>query len=253
MLQNYFIMKKLLSLLFLAIVLAFSGCQNETLTCKIISPYNGQSVLYIRDLSVRVEINDYKLYDNMILYFDSHVFDNGFVLQTNPPSYVFTIPFQLLTLGQHEVTVIAKDKKGKKITSSIMVNAVENLENPEESPDFVNFADGQFPKGWITYTWEMEDRIGYTDNYSLRAANYPLAYVFARKTMKKDGYVEFYTKGGNVELLIDEAKATLFSSESVERDWTKWVYLADSGKHLFQWQAEGVYKYLDDIRFFLED
>ena len=246
-------MKKLLSLLFLAILLALSGCQQDPLTCKIISPYNGQSVLYIKDLSVIVEINDDKLYDNMILYFDNQMFDNGLIFQTNPPSYVFTIPFQLLTLGQHEVTVIAKDKKGKKITSSITVNAVERLGDPEESPDFVNFANGKFPKGWITYTWEMENEMGYTDNYSLRAANYPLAYVFAHKTMKKDGYVEFYTKGGNVELLIDEAEATLFSSEPAERDWTKWVYLADSGKHLFQWQAEGVYKYLDDIRFFFED
>ena len=47
-----------------------------------------------------------------------------------------------------------------------------------ESPDFVTFANEEFPTGWSTYTWETDNTMGHNDKYSLRSANYP-ALVFA--------------------------------------------------------------------------
>jgi len=119
----------------------------------------------------------------------------------------------------------------------------------KESPDFVAFANGEFPTGWSTYTWEIDKTIGHNDNFSLRAANYPVALVFANKTMKKSGFVEFYSYGENIDLYINEVKAQAIASY-LDGNWEKRIYSLDTGKQQLKWQAEGVYKYIDDIRFY---
>ena len=240
-------MKRLLFLLSLAIIIAFSGCQKETFTCKIVSPYNGQSVLFNKDLLVKVEIKDTKsVVTNFVIFLNDTEFPR---LESSIIPYDFTIPFHHLTLGKLTIKVVATNDNGIQAESSVTVNIVESLGVKEESPDFVTFSNGKMPLGWSTYSWEIEDKIGYSDNYSLRSVNYPVALVFANKTIKTNSYIEFYTKGGDVHLLIDGVKAEPFSSEPAEREWTKWIYPVDTGKHQFQWQAEGVFKYLDDIRF----
>jgi hypothetical protein len=124
-----------------------------------------------------------------------------------------------------------------------------------ESPDFVTFANGKFPQGWKTYTWEIDDKIGFDDSYSLRSANYPVALVFAYKTVKDTGFVEFYTRGGDIYLYIDSVMATpiLFEPAEYEYDWAKWCYTFGDGRHEFKWEAEGVRKYLDAVRFYVEE
>ena len=127
--------------------------------------------------------------------------------------------------------------------------------NNNESPDFVTFSDGkfgQFPSGWKTYTWEIDNEIGHTDNFSLKAANYPVALVFTNKTMKKSGFVEFYSKGDKIDFFIDDVKAHALSSLP-DGNWEKRVYALDTGRHQLKWQAEGVYKYIDDIRFYFSE
>jgi len=119
-----------------------------------------------------------------------------------------------------------------------------------ESPDFVTFANGKFPKTWITYTWEVDDVVGYDDNYSLRCANYPVALVYAFKTVDTTAFVEFYTKGGDVNLYIDSVKVTAISSTAAENNWTKWVYTFEKGHHEFKWEAEGIRKYIDAVKFY---
>ena len=118
-----------------------------------------------------------------------------------------------------------------------------------ESPDFVTFANGKFPKTWVTYTWEVDDVVGYDDNYSLRCANYPVALVYAFKTVDTTAFVEFYTKGGDVNLYIDSEKATAVSFIAAENGWTKWLYTFEKGRHEFKWEAEGIRKYIDAVKF----
>ena len=118
-----------------------------------------------------------------------------------------------------------------------------------ESPDFVTFTDRIFPKGWKTYTWEVDNKVGYDDNFSLRAANYPTALVFANKTMKTRGYVEFYSSGYQIDFFIDDVKAKAISSVK-EGIWEKRVYALDTGRHQLKWETEGVNKYIDAIRFY---
>ena len=120
------------------------------------------------------------------------------------------------------------------------------FENEEESPDFVTFADGKLPAGWKTYTWEIDNTLGYDDNYSLRAANYP-ALVFANKTMEVLGLVEFYSYG-DVDFFIDDVMAQAISSVA-DGNWKKRTYVLDKGHHKLMWKAEGVYKYIDNIKF----
>ena len=119
----------------------------------------------------------------------------------------------------------------------------------KESPDFVTFADGNFPAGWITYTWEIDSKIGHNDSYSLRSANYPVALVYTKKTMDSCAYVEFYTYGDPVDLFIDGVKVKAISF-TTDGSWTKWVYKFEGGEHEFKWQAVGISSYIDDIRFF---
>jgi len=243
-------MKKIFSIFSLAIIIAFSGCQDPKPTCKIISPYDGKQVLMSKDLPVTIEVKNAW---NVTLYFDDY---EMFSSQDVDEPFCYTrIPSQVLTLGKHTLKANARDMKDKHyIESTVIINVVESIDpNEKESPDFVTFANGKLPEGWITYSWEVAN-IGYDDDYSLKSAN-PFATVFTKKTMNADGYVQFYTKGENIDLYIDDAdeKAQPLLSEPVERDWVKWIYPVDSGKHAFRWQTYGVLKYLDAIIFYYDE
>ena len=116
----------------------------------------------------------------------------------------------------------------------------------KESADFVTFEKGPLPDGWKTYTWEIAT-IGFDDGYSLKSAN-PIAIVAATKTMHDYAYIQFYTKGENIDLYIDDVKAEALVSEEVGT-WIKSIYPFDPGKHVFTWQTEGALKYLDAVSF----
>jgi hypothetical protein len=238
-------MKKLLSLLILAIIIFLNGCQEDKITCKILSPKDGQCVLLSKDLTVTIEATSTKsTIEKVIVFFDTNIF----VELTKKP-YTVIIPSQALTLGDHTIRAFINDYHRQSVRAFVTINVVESIDNNEkESPDFVTFTDGKFPNGWVTYTWELAN-IGYDDNYSIKSANYPVATVFTKKTMNVPFYVEFYTKGGDVDLYIDDVKAQALTYES--GNWDRWIYPVDSGKHAFRWQAEGVYKYLDAITFAL--
>ena len=139
--------------------------------------------------------------------------------------------------------------------TSVPINVIENKDPyKEESPDFVSFLDFKFPKGWITYSWDMVNNQGYDDNYSLKSVN-SMATVYATKTMNVPGYVTFYTyiaansNGKDIDLYIDDEKAQALHSKPVNNDWVEWIYVVDTGKHTFRWQTEGARKYLDAISF----
>jgi len=136
---------------------------------------------------------------------------------------------------------------GTQSESSVTVNVVENFDgNVKESPDFVSFSDGKFPDSWLTYTWEVAN-IGYDDDYSLKSAN-PIAIVYTNKTVHAPSYIQFYTKGDEIDLYINDVKADALLREPAG-SWEKWIYPVDSGTHIFRWQTQGAYKYLDAITF----
>jgi len=243
-------MKNFFSFFILAIIVTLSGCQKDRLTCKITSPYNGQEVLINKELVVRVEVEATKSnlanvvvsYENML---SSSLPPYNVVLTSEP--YTVTIPALSLLLGKSTIKAVATNIDGIQAESSVTVNVVDTIiPNEIESPDFVTFANGNFPAGWKTYTWEI-DNIGYDDGYSLKSAN-PLATVYTKKTMHAPSYIQFYTKGDKIDLYINDVKADALIREPAG-SWEKWVYPVDSGKHEFRWQTEGALKYLDAITF----
>jgi len=246
-------MKKRIALFVLVMIIVLTGCEKQQLTCKITSPYNRQTVLINKDLVVRVEVETTKSkvvnvvvsYDNML---SSSLPPYHVILLSEP--YTITIPAFSLLLGKNTIKAVATNIDGVQAESSVAVNVVETLDdNKKESPDFVTFADGKFPTGWITYTWEVTN-IGFDDGYSLKSAN-PIATVYTNKTMHAPSYIQFYTKGDKIDLYINDVKVDALLREPAG-SWEKWIYPVDSGKNSFRWQTEGALKYLDAIMFYYE-
>ena len=115
-----------------------------------------------------------------------------------------------------------------------------------ESPDFVTFNNGAIPSGWKTYTWEVDKKFGHNDNFALKSAN-SVATVFTTKTMKQEGFVEFYSYGDKISFYIDDVA---MPKQSTIGSWSKSVYPLKPGLHTFKWQAEGIDRYIDDIKFY---
>jgi len=237
-------MKKMLPLLCLAFAVLFSSCNKEKFICKITYPYDGTTALANSDLTVTVEATDTK---NTIVKI-SLTFDELFpIMEATAEPFTFLIPADKLIPGRHTIKAVAVNSKGERAEATATVYAAKNLNLPDESPDFVTFTNEQFPAGWSTYTWEIDNTVGFDDKYSLRAANRP-ALVFAQKTMEVPGYIEFYSKGEHIDLFIDNVLAQDNSSIQVG-DWTKSTYFFEKGKHLFKWQAGEANTHIDAITF----
>ncbi|MCL2247288.1 MAG: hypothetical protein FWC10_09315 [Lentimicrobiaceae bacterium] len=118
-----------------------------------------------------------------------------------------------MAVGKHTIKVVAEDTKGFHGTATVSISVIEGGGgDDDESPNFVSFADGKLPVSWKTNTWEV-DVPGYDDTYSLRSKEHP-ASVLTHKTMDNGGYVEFFTKGDNVDLYLDKVKADALSTVS---------------------------------------
>ena len=245
-------MKKILTLFVLLIIIVLTGCEKQQLTCHITYPHSGQDVLISKDLIVRIDVEATKStvanvvvsYDNML---SSSTSSYQEVLTSEP--YSVTIPAFALLLGKNTIKAVATGTDGTQAESSVTVYVVEVFDDSKkESPDFVTFDDGIIPTGWMTYTWDIAD-IGFDDNYSVRSAN-STAIIYANKTMHAPSYIQFYTKGDDIILYINDVKAKAQLSEPTSNDWVKWIYPVDSGTHVFRWQTAGSYKYLDAITFY---
>jgi len=235
-------MKNTLFLLGLAMIIILGGCKKPGIvSCEIISPRNGAELPINRNITVMVDASDSKGTIAMVTVF----FDNNPGISTTTDPFRVIIPSALLTLGKHTIKAVAVNNEGTQEESTITVNIIS-----DESPDFVTFADGKIPPGWKTSTWEVDMTIGYDDNYSLKSKNHP-ASVVAGKTMNASSYVEFFTRGDNFDLYIDNEKAQAFSSVPADKEnWTKWIYILDGGKHEFSWETTSDPSiYLDAISF----
>ena len=240
-------MKKTLILLGLAIVIALCGCNKPKLTCKIISPKDGAEVAIHKDLVVIVEATDTKSTVTLVTV----SLDNIPYPGTLTEPYTTTIPYQLLTLGKHTIKALAVNKEGAQEETSITINIVEsNAGDENESPSFVNFANGIVPISWKTSTWVIENALGFDDYYSLRADK-PISILTTNKTMSNPSYVEFHTRGNDFDLFIDGVKVQPLSSATTSvPNWKKWIYAFEKGKRTFRWEnTMGQVVYLDNITF----
>jgi hypothetical protein len=252
------------TLLVLVTLLLMSGCSKKgEFYCKIISPTDGSTVSFNDGLGVHDGLTitvDAKTTKGTLKVIDVLVSSRpGWVGGMSHCGYMtmdpntFTISPQYLLFGKMHIKVIAQNSEGEATEHSIMVDVTDKVAS-EESPDFVTFSDGKIPKGWITnFTWEIESQLGYDDNYSLRTTPFYADIIYANKTFDKNGYVEFFTKGGDVGLYIDGEGRNALSTEPAGNYWTKNTYFVSKGKHLFMWQATNVYTYLDAIRFYYEE
>jgi hypothetical protein len=239
-------MKKVL-LLVLTIIIVLCGCNKPKFTCKIVSPQNGAEVAIHKDLVVIVETSNSKSsVASVTVYLDNLPYPSTL----NEP-YITTIPYQLLTLGKHTIKALAINSEGGQAETSISITIVESSGgDDEESPAFVNFANGIVPPSWKTSTWVIETAFGFDDYYSLRADK-PSSIVTTNKTMNYPSYVEFLTRGDSFVLYIDGVKAQqLWSAATTDANWKKWVYAFEKGKRTFRWEnAMGQVVYLDNITF----
>ena len=237
-------MKRTLLFSFVTLIIMY-GCVKHQFTCNINSPYDGAKILINKELLISIEATDSKnTIEKIQLFVDTVLY-----CEFKQEPYTVNIPSNTLKEGGHKLKAIAINSEKEQAESKVVkFNAVKSLTEPE-SPDFVSFKEG-IPEGWKTYTWELDTEVGYDDNYSLRSANYPVALVFAYKKVDTTGFVEFYTKGGEVVLYVDGEKATAISSTAAENNWTKWLYTFEKGRHEFKWEAEGIKKYIDVVKFY---
>ena len=259
------LMKKLPFLLVLATLLFLNACnKKEEFYCKIISPSDGAIVPIYDSISsnpigLTITVDAKGVHNGISVYVsDSRIgwiggdgmYHCGYM--SMDPNF-FTISTQYLLFGKMRIKVVAYNSEGEETSHSIWVDVTDKAAS-EESPSFVTFSDGKIPQGWITNrTWEIEKQLGYDDNYSLRTTPFHTDIIYANKTFDKNGYVDFFTNGDRVDLFIDGGYGNALSSEPVDDYWTKHTYSVKEGKHLFMWQANNVYTYLDAVRFYYEE
>ena len=236
-------MKRQPFLFLLLMFIVISSCnKNKPPTCTIISPKNASELSSIDDIIVSVEAADS---DGHIVTVNVYL-DNLQCGTTLAEPYSITIPSADLTLGKHIIKAVAVDNEGAQAEASITIN-IGDGGSDTESPNFVTFIGEVIPVSWKTNTWMVDVATGYDDNYSLRSNN-PIASVLTNKTVTKLAYVEFYTKGDNFDLFIDNINTPMLSSVSVN-NWKKWVYSFDKGTHSFRWEVNGAIVYLDAVKF----
>jgi len=239
-------MKKLLFLLGLTTLILLSSCTKSKVTCTITSPKDKAEVSINDDLVVTVEAKDTKgIIATVIVYFN-----NLSYLATGTNPYTATIPATVLTLEKYTIKAIATNTEGGQGEASITVNITNSSGGTDdESPNFVTFANGKIPPSWKTSTWSVDVAMGWDDNYSLRSQDHP-ASVVTDKTMNGSSYVEFYTRGTNFDLYINNAKQSALSSVPAGNNWSKWIYAFEKGRNSFRWETTlGAAVYLDAITF----
>ena len=246
-------MKKILTIL--SLTLLFLSCNDEKkeFTGKIIAPENGANVALNYTISVRVETQDKKDSPTKIsFYLDDLLYkevDANYTYNYEKIVTIFNILPDSLSHGNHTFKAVSKNKEGKKLEHTISVTGYVSTGGFPESPSKVSFSDGKIPEQWKVYSWKIDNEVGYDDNYSLRSFENP-AYIYATRTFDSIGYVNYYTKGGELNLYIDGVKAQVNSSPAPDpNDWMNCKAAVEKGKHNFRWETSGMDRYLDAVSF----
>jgi len=247
-------MKKILTILCLTLFLLSCNDEKKEFTGKIIAPKDGANVALNYAVSVRVETQDVKNSKTKIsFYLDGLLYKE---VETTSYQYdyekivtIFNILPDSLSHGNHTFKAVSENKEGKKLEHTISATGYVSTGGFPDSPSKVSFSNGKIPEQWKVYSWKIDKEVGYDDHYSLRSVGYP-AYIYATKTFDSIGYVNYYTKGGEINLFIDGVKAQVTSTPDPDQnDWMNCKTDVEKGKHNFRWETNGLDIYLDAVRF----
>jgi len=241
-------MKKNLFLLGIILTFFFTSCNKPKITCDIVKPLPNTTfeIGDIIDLAVTVDVENTTISEVQI-YLDDVGYDKKFVFPFN-----FKINTTSLEQGAHTIRVVAIANSGTKDEKTIAFNVTKY-----ESPDFVSFSDGTFPKGWEHEGWTICSP-GYDDNYAI--GGNPYYYISYLSTVKecnasKIDCIEFYAKKdeswytARLAFRIDYGVTEVIE---LNETWTKYSFDVPTGEHTFSWwiQSGETYIYLDAIKFF---
>jgi hypothetical protein len=243
-------MKK--NLFFLGIILAFIfiGCNKPQITCDIIKPLPGTTFELgeIIELALNVDVENTTI-DVVHVYLD----DVGYTKKSFFP-FNFTINTENMEKGAHTIRVVAFASNGAKIDKTVSFTLAKF-----ESPDFVSFSDGKFPKGWTSEGW-MITSPGFDNDFSIRRVQYNNL-VSAIKTCDENiKFIEFYAKEEEPYWYPSELEFYI-NGQRIEKiemteSWKKYSFPVPSGEHTFSWRvpngSDG-YVYLDNIKFYKEE
>jgi len=225
-------MKKILNVfLVLALFLAVS-CKKEQFFCNFITPKDGQKFDFGEDIRVKFFTNSTEE-NTLLLYIDDACYKG-----TSEYPYTITIKAGDITSGKHTLKVVAQNHEGAQ--SEAAVNITVNEPPIIESPDFVDFTDGQLPSGWQTNAWYVAPVL---PNFML---NCPFSLFtqtdFATVTTQKTcNYVEFYLRGyGLIDFYVDGVLVEqIYKGNEVWYEglgWEKFGYEFPDGFHNYKWQ-----------------
>jgi hypothetical protein len=248
---NYFIMRKNLffaGIIILAVI--FIGCNKPKITCEIVQP-TSDAIFEIGEmvnLAVTVEVENTTI-DNVQVYLD----DVGYAQKSFFP-FNFQISTQNMKKGAHTIRVVALATSGDKDERNVSFNLTK-----EESPNFISFSDGMFPKGWSSWGCTISSP-GYDDDYCVNGmANYFDPYLSTQKSCGANiNCVEFYAKGSSsywstpyIRIYVDDLLVQNFALTDA---WEKYSFNISQGEHTFKWElltySSGDYISIDAIKFF---
>lgn len=229
----------------------FIGCNKPKITCEIVKPTPNATfdIGEFIDLAVTVDVANTTI-DEVQIYLD-----NAGYAKKNFFPFNFKIDTKDMKKGLHTIRAVAFAKNGDKDEKNVSFNLIK-----QESPDFVSFNDGAFPKTWTHTGWNICSP-GFDDNYAIRKHTY--SYNDALFTIKECdatqiNCIEFYAKAeasdwyyyATLDFSIDGSIENITLNES----WTKYSFNVPPGEHTFRWMimssgGEG-YCYLDAIKFF---
>jgi hypothetical protein len=247
-------MKK--NLFFLGIILAFifAGCNKPKITCEIIKPSPNATFEIGETVELAVVVNvENTTIDVVQVYLDDVGYDKKSFFPFN-----FQISTKNMEKGTHTIRVVAIANSGAKSEKTVSFSVVKY-----ESPDFVSFSDGTFPKGWTYNSWLITSP-GYDDDYAIRGSSYYTYnnYVSVVKTCDNNTkFIEFYALGEEgywyppvLRFYID---SQCIQNIQTTTSWVKYTFPIPAGEHTFTWMvsssSDDGYVFLDAIRFFKEE
>jgi len=243
-------MKK--NLFFVGIILAFifSSCHKPEITCEIVKPTPDATFELGKTIELAVSVNvENTSIDVVHIYLDDIGYDKKFAFPFN-----FRIHTQGMEKGTHTIRVVAIANSGAKVEKTVSFTLTKY-----ESPDFVSFSDGTFPKGWTSDGWSICTP-GYDDNYAIRAYGYYHSVSAVKTCGNNIKYVEFYAREDEPYWYYSEL-GFYMDGQMIDRivmtnTWTKYAFPVPAGEHVFTWRvlngSSDTYVYLDNISFLKE-
>jgi hypothetical protein len=220
-------MNRIITIFFAFAILFGVSCnkKKDNYSCHIIHPYNGQEFATNEDIIVDITTSDADR-NILLLYIDNKCYG-----ATSEAPYQIIVKGHDLTVGKHTLKVVAQNSEGKESEASVVISAKEAI---IESPDFVDFSDGELPAGWKTNGWYITPVSGYLDSFSLFTRSQKSTVT----TLKTCSSIEFYLLGNGIinfymdDVLVEEIQIGYWTPVGL---WEKYEYGFSEGLHTFAW------------------